>query len=340
MKKAVKIISLAMCLLLLFAFASCNGADNNAESVPEKAEEYVGIDMSVACLKGPTGVGMARLMQLSDENKTANTYTFTVASAPDELTGKILTGEINIASVPTNLAAKLYKKSEGKITMLAVNTLSVLSIIENGDSIKAVSDLKGKTIYSTGEGSNPEYILKYVLRANGLDPDKDVTVKFVTENDELVAALVSGNAKVAMVPEPVATTVLTKKDTLKRVLSLNEEWEKITTDGSKIMMGCVVALKSYVDANKTAVDKFLEEYEASINFVNKNVEDASTLCETYGIIPAAAVAKMAIPNCNISYVDGKDMKNSIEGYFKVLFDADPTSIGGAMPGKDFYYNAE
>ena len=255
MKKAVKIISLALCVVLALSLAACGKNDTSSDSSPK--DTYVGIDMSVACLKGPTGVGMTRLMQLSDEKKTANNYTFTVASAPDEIAGKILTGELNIASVPTNLAAKLYKKSEGKITMLAVNTLSVLSIIENGDSINSFADLKGKTVYSAGEGSNPEYILKYLLKANGVDPEKDLTIKFVAENDELVAALVSGNAQVALVPEPVATTVLGKKDTLRRALSLGDEWEKIAVNGannaqynnSKIMMGCVVALKTYVEQN-------------------------------------------------------------------------------------------
>lgn len=346
MKKTTKIFSLILCAALALTLCACG--KSNTESKPEAKDAYVGIDMNVACLVGPTGVGMTRLMQQSDDKKTANRYNFTVATAPDEISGKILTGELNIASVPTNLAAKLYKKSEGKITMLAVNTLSVLSILENGDTIKSVTDLKGKTIYSTGEGSNPEYILKYVLSAYGLEPGKDVTINFIAENDELTAKIISGEAEVAMVPEPLATTILTKKDTLKRAISLNDAWNSIATNGtnnaeykdSKIMMGCVVALKSYVDEHKEQVDKFLSEYKESINYVNQNVEDAAALCEKYKIIPAAAVAKAAIPNCNIAFVDGKEMKSSIEGYFKVLFNADPTSIGGAMPAADFYYNAE
>lgn len=344
MKNTVKALCLILSVCIVMTFVGC-GSNTDTESEPSSA--YTAIDMSVACLKGPTGVGMTRLMKLAEDKKTANNYTFTVASAPDEISGKILTGELNIASVPTNLAAKLYNKSEGKIMMLAVNTLSVLSILENGDSVKSINDLKGKTIYSTGAGSNPEYILRYVLKQNGLDPDKDVTIKFVTENDELTAALVSGNAEVALVPEPLATTVLSKKDTLNRALNISEAWEQIAKNGSmdeayknsQIMMGCVVALKSYVEENSEQVDKFLDEYKASINYVNNNVDDAATLCETYEIIPAAAVAKAAIPNCNIAYIAGKAMKESIEGYFKVLYDADPTSIGGKMPESDFYYNA-
>ena len=335
MKKTIKILSAIMSILLIFSMAACgsNSNDNNA------TESYTGIDMNIACITGPTGVGMTQLMKLAEEKKTANNYTFTVASSPDEITGKILTGEINVASIPTNLAAKLYKKSEGKLVMLAANTLGTLSIIENGDSVNSFADLKGKTIYSTGEGSNPEYILRYLLNANGIDPDKDVTINFFASPDQLTAALIAGNADIALVPEPAATTVLIKKDTLRRALVINDEWDKAAESGN-IVMGCIVALKSYVEENKTQVDKFLNEYESSIKYVNANVEDAAALCESYGIIPAAAIAKAAIPNCNITFIAGKEMKNSIAGYFNVLFEADKTSIGGALPGDDFYYNAQ
>lgn len=340
MKKLVSITSLVLSILLIMGLTACSGSDkNDSSSVVSdvSAEEYVGMDMTVACLKGPTGVGMAKLMSNSDAKTTANNYVFTVASAADEISGKIVSGDINIASVPTNLAAKLYTKTQGKITMLAVNTLGVLSIIENGDTVKSVADLKGKTIYSTGEGSNPEYILRYILTENGIDPVKDVTIKFVANNDELVSALVSGNAEVAMVPEPAATTVLTKKDTLKRVLSINDEWEKVSD--SKLMMGCVVALKSFVEQHPKEVAKFLEEYEASINYASSNLDDTAALCETYGIVPSATIAKAAIPNCNLTFVTGNGMKTAITGYFEVLYNADAASIG-AMPGDDFYYNAE
>lgn len=333
MKKVVKIVSLLLVLALGLSLAACN----NDPAVNTEDPAYVAVDMNVACLKGPTGVGMAKLMDNAKAGTAANNYTFTVASAADEISGKIVNGEINIASVPTNLAVKLYNKTEGKIQMLAVNTLGVLSIIDSGKSVQSVSDLKGKTIYSTGEGSNPEYILRYVLTKNGIDPDKDVTIRFVATNDELVAALVGGKAEVAMVPEPAATTVLTKKDTLRRALSMNDEWEKVSD--SKLMMGCIVALKSYVEENAPAVNKFMEEYKASIEFT-ADAQAAGALCETYGIVPAAAIATAAIPNCNLTYVTGSEMKDAISGYFEVLYDADKTSVGGKLPADDFYYGVQ
>lgn len=341
MKKTVKFLSLILCAVMLFAITACTKENTQSDEQPTEAptqSAYTAADMTVACLKGPTGVGMAQLMKLSEDKQTANNYTFTVASAADEISGKIVSGEINIASVPTNLAAKLYNKTEGRLQMLAVNTLGVLSMTENGNTVKTAADLKGKTIYSTGEGSNPEYILRYILSENGIDPDKDVTIQFLATNDELIAALISGKAQLAMVPEPAATTVLTKKDTLTRVLSMNDEWEKVSD--SKLMMGCVVALRSYVEANSEAVEKFLEEYKASVEYAVSDIPSAAVLCEKYGIVPAAAIAEKAIPDCNLTFVTGTEMKTSIDGYFKVLLNADKTSIGGKLPADDFYYTGK
>lgn len=336
MKTGKRIISALICAAMIFGFAACGekSQNNNTEPVSEQKTE-VKTDINVACLKGPTGVGMVRLMSQAEDKKTVENYNFTVAAAADEISGKIVSGEINIASVPTNLAAKLYNKTQGRLVMLTVNTLGVLSVIEDGNSVKSVSDLKGKTIYSTGEGSNPEYILRYILSENGIDPDRDVKIRFVATNDELTAALVSSKAQIAMVPEPAATAVLSKKDTLNRVLNINDEWKKVSE--SSLMMGCIVALKSYVDENPKKIKKFLEEYEASVNFAKSNINEASQLCEKYGIIPNAKIAASAIPECGLAFVRGDEMKASLQGYFNVLINADPTSIGGKLPGDDFYY---
>ena len=316
-----KLLAILLTLALMLSFASCG---------------YTPADISVACMTGPTGVGMAKLWADSDANATANNYNFTVASAATDINAKFLKGEINIASVPTNVAATLYNKSEGKVRILAVNTYGVLSILEKGETIKSVSDLKGKTIYSTGKGQNPEFILKYILEKNNINPETDVTINFVSSED-LVAKLISGEAEVAMAPEPAATTVLIKNQELKRVLSINDEWSKVSD--TQLMMGCVVALDSYVVTNKAAVEKFLEEYEASINYAKTNVDDVATYCETYKIAPSAAIAKKAIPTCNLCFVTGNDMKNNVNGYLNVLFNADPQSIGGKLPADDIYYNA-
>ncbi len=332
-----KVISVILCSFLILGLAACGTKQEMTEE--ESSEKIIeSVHMEIACLKGPTGVGMVKLMEDSETGKASNDYSFIVASSADEISGKIVSGDINIASVPTNLAVKLYNKTDGKIKILAVNTLGVLSVIENGNSITSFADLKGKTIYSTGKGSNPEYILRYLLEQNGLTPGVDVQIQFVATNDELVTLLVSGNAEVAMVPEPAATTVLTKSESLNRVLSINEEWKKVQGDG--LMMGCIVALDSYVEENPGAVENFLKEYQASINFAKENVEEAAVFCEKYEIIPAAKIAEKAIPECNLTYITGTKMQEQLLPYFEVLMDFDPTSIGGKLPEKEFFFGAE
>ncbi len=335
-----KLLAILLTLTLVFSLAACS--NNNTSSTPSDVEsepQYTPVDMSVAYMTGPTGIGMAKLNADSDAKLTANNYTFTVAAAATDILPKFIKGEIDIASVPTNVAATLYnnEKIKGKVRMLAVNTNGVLSILEKGETIKSVADLKGKTIYSTGKGQNPEYILNYILTENGIDPAKDVTINFVS-SDDLKAKLISGEAEIAMAPEPLATAVMVQNTSLNRVLSINDEWSKVSD--TTLMMGCVIALDSYINENPKAVEKFLEEYEASIKFATTNIDEVATYCETYGIAPKAAIAKKSIPTCNLCFVTGNDMKTNVNGYFNVLFNADPTSIGGKLPADDLYYNTK
>lgn len=336
MKHTIKILLAALlCLAMTLMAVGCQTApaadDGNTDPTGEQAKKTA---LTVAGIQGPTGVGLANLMETADSSATID-YTFSIASSPDEVVGKFSSGEVQIASVPTNLAAKLYKKLGGDVQTLAINTAGVLYMVENGNTIQSVADLRGKTIYSTGEGANPEYVLRHILKENGLDPDKDVTIEFLAENTELVTKLATGAAEVAMVPEPALTTVMSKKDTLRVALSMDEEWNKIEPD-SGMLMGCVIAKKSFVEKNKEVVNAFLTEYEASIKAV-ADVDKTAALCAKHGIIAAEAVAKNAIPRCNLVYIDGTDMKARINGYYQILFDADPTSIGGAVPDAAFYY---
>ena len=238
------------------------------------------------------------------------------------------------------MAATLYGKTEGKLLkMLAVNTLGVLYIMENGDSIQSAADLRGKTIYTTGQGANPEYVLKYVLEKNGIDPETDVKIEYVSQNEELAALLANGTAQVAMVPEPTVTTILAQKPELRVALNVTEEWDKASGGASKLMMGCVVVRSAFAAEHPEAVETFLAEYKASVEKAAAELENTAALCESYGIIPKAAVAKQAIPRCNLVYIDGAEMKAQISGYFDVLYAANPKSVGGAVPDEAFYYGA-
>ena len=325
MKKMLAIVLAAV--LLLGSLAGCA-----APSEPEKT------DVRVVGIKGPTGIGLANLWKAQEEGTASNNYNFELVSLPQDAGARVTNGQADIAAVPTNLASALYKKTGGAVQMLAINTLGVLYILENGDTVKTVADLKGQTIYSTGEGANPEYILRYVLKENGLDPDKDVTLKFVSENDELVTLVATGKAKIAMVPEPNVTAVCTKNADVRVALDMTAEWDKL--DAGALMMGCVIVRKEFAEKNPDAVTAFLQDYKASIDAATADVDGTATLCETYQIIPKAPIAKKAIPNCNLTFVAGADMQGKISGYFKVLFDANPAAIGGAVPDDGFYYVAK
>ncbi|HWR22437.1 MAG TPA: MqnA/MqnD/SBP family protein, partial [Feifaniaceae bacterium] len=297
---------------------------------PEKAK------LNVIALKGPTGMGMVRLMQLGEQEQTAADYTVALAAAPDEISGKLVTGEADIAAAPINLAAALYNKTGGKVKLIAVNTLGVLYILENGDSVHSVADLANVRLYATGQGATPEYVLNYLLEKNGVLGK--VETSYMAEHAELAALLASGqgDVNVAMLPEPNATLSLLKNKELRVALDLTEEWNKVS-GGVPLVQGCIVARAEVLEERPEAVAAFLTEYAASTAFTNEKPDEAAALIETYGILPSAAAAKAAIPNCNIVCVTGADMKASAKNMLQVLYDADPKSVGGKLPGDDFYY---
>lgn len=348
MKKSTKLLSLLLALSMLFALAACGttgtddpsstGAASGAQSTAPAAQD---VTLNVATLKGPTGIGMVKLMKDAKDGSTANKYNFTLAGAPDEITAKFMKGEFDIAAVPVNLAATLYNKMKGNVQVMAVNTLGVLYILENGNSIHSISDLKGKTIYATGKGATPEYILNYLLEQNGIDPEKDVTIEYKSEHAELATLMASGKAEICMLPEPNVTSVLRENKDVHRALNLTTEWDKATEKAGKkstLAQGCIIVNKEFAQKNKGAVDKFLTEYKASVDYVTASAVDASQLVEEFGIMPKALIAELAIPNCNIIFLEGDTMKSTMQANLNVLFQANAKSIGGAMPGDDFYYS--
>lgn len=316
---------------LFLVLAGCG-----SEPAPAVSGVQPATTIRVAVLRGPTGVGMVNLMQAASQGETANDYSFTVLSSPEEVAGKLSSGEVDLAAAPTNLAAVLHAKTSGGVQMLAVNTLGVLYAVEAGESIHSIADLRGHIIHATGQGANPEYVLRFLLERSGLDPDTDVTLVFVSENDELATLLATGRATVAMVPEPVVTTVLAKKPSLRVALDLTAEWDRVSDDG-RLVMGSMIGRTDFLAGHADVVDDFLAEYEASIAAATDDVAGTAVLCEQFGIIASAAVAERAIPRVNLIYLDGPEMAEAVQGYFKVLHDANPTSVGGALPPASFFY---
>ena len=342
-----KSLSLAMALLLALSLTAC-GTKQEAPApeeppaqetpVQEETPAEEPVTTRIAALKGPTAMGLVKLMSDDPQFADGSLYDFTLAGAADEVTPSLIKGDLDMACVPANLASVLYNKTEGQIVTLAVNTLGVIYIVENGNAVQSMADLAGKTIVGAGKGSTPEYALRYLLSENGIDPDKDVTIDWKSEHAECVAALASGAATIALLPQPFVTVAQTKIEGLRMALDLTAEWDALD-NGSGMITGVVVARKSFVEEHPAAVAAFLEDYAESVNWVNSNNADAAQLISQFGIIEAAPMAQKALPYCNIVCITGEEMGSKLSGYLQVLFDAEPTSVGGKLPGDDFYYNA-
>lgn len=291
--------------------------------------------IKVAALKGPTAMGMVKMM---DDAKTTKSYEFKIKAAIDEITPLLVKGDVDIAAVPANLASVLYNNTEGKVKVLAINTLGVLYIVENGESIQSISDLKGKTIYTSGKGATPEYTLNYILKENGIDPEKDVTIEYKSEHAECVAILASEENAIAMLPQPFVTTAQTKNDKIRIALDMNNEWDKLQQkeDKSALVTGAIVVRTQFLEEHTELVNKFLDAYKDSVEYVNSNIEEAADMIEEQDII-SAAVAKIALPYCNIVFIEGEEMEAKLSGYYSILFEQNKKSVGGTLPDDTFYY---
>ena len=340
MKHLRKFLTLCLTLALVLSLAACTQkpADDPApDEAPEPPaqETEVPVTTRIAALKGPTAMGLVKLMSDAPSSVNGPLYDFTLAGSADEVTPALIKGELDMACVPANLAAVLYNKTEGAVQVLAVNTLGVLYIVENGESVQSLADLKGKTVVAAGKGSTPEYALRYLLSENGIDPDADVTLDWKSEHSECVAALASGQASIALLPQPFVTVAQSKLEGLRMALDLTAEWDKLD-NGSTLITGVIVARRDFVEAHPAAVSSFLTAYAASVDWVNANVSDAAALTGEYGIVDAA-VAEKALPYCNIVCITGAELLEKLPGYLYVLCNADPAAVGGAMPDNSFYF---
>ena len=308
-----KILLFVLAIVLsVGAFASC--ADSGlGESKP----------LSVAALAGPTGMGMIELIKSDD-------YDVQVLSAPDLITPKIINGEVSVAAIPSNLASVLYNKMQGNIKVVGVNTMGVLYILENGSAVNSLSDLEGKTIYATGQGATPEYVLAQLLEKNGINAD----IVFMGAHADLANAMAAGDVSLALLPEPFVSVVLANNPDIQIKIDINEEWRELT--GTYLPMGVTVVSKELAD-NKALMQKLISDYAASVEYVNTDIDAASDDIAANGIVAAAAVAKSAIPRCAISFVTGAQAKQMLEEYLRVMYESSPESIGGAMPDDEFYY---
>jgi NitT/TauT family transport system substrate-binding protein len=353
--KHKKLLALLLALAMVFALTACKSATTEESQTPDEtvtdeaqsaqpteeetetpAEALVGVNFAV--LSGPTGIGAAKLLSDSDAGATDVDYDYTIAADNSELVAGLTGGTIDIATMASNAAVSLYNKTDGGVTIIALGTLGVLHVLESGggESVNSIADLYGKTIWSAGQGANPEYILRYLLSENGIDPDKDVELVFA-DASEITQKLLTGEAEVAMLPVPAATAAIAKSEgSVRAALDVTEEWDALNT-GSQLIMTAVVARTEFLEENPATVDTFLSEYAASIDYVNNNIDDAAQLVADLGITASAGIAKQAIPQCHLTFIAGADMAPAISGYYSILYQADPSAVGGALPDDAIYY---
>jgi NitT/TauT family transport system substrate-binding protein len=320
MKKGIYIL---VFLMILSSMVGCSTKEN------------VQTTIRVASLKGPTSIGLVKLMEDNKNGESKNKYDFFMTATADEIVAKLGKGELDVAAIPANLASVLYNKMDGKISVAAINTLSVLYIVENGGNLNSLEDLKGKTIYSTGKGTTPEHVLNYVLEANGIDPEKDVNIEYKSEAAEVATLLASEEDVIALLPQPFITASQMKNDNIKIAFSMEEEWQKLNPNESQVT-GVVVVTDEFLEKNQEAVSTFLEEYKKSVEFVNSNVDEAAKMVGDLDIIPEPVAVK-AIPLCNVVFITGDEMEEKLGGYLAVLHGSDPKSVGGNLPDEEFYF---
>lgn len=311
----------------------------SAESTETQSQETENTktEVRIGSLKGPTSIGLMKLMKDAEEKTAANDYTFTMETAADALLPMVIQGELDIALVPANVASILYHKTEGGITVIDINTLGVLYMVSADTSPAAIGDLKGKTIYLTGKGTTPDYVLHYILERNGIS-ESDVTLEYKSEATEVAAVLANEPESIGLLPQPFVTAACAQNESLQVIFNLTEEWRAVQgEEGSELVTGVTIVRNEFLQENQAAVERFLEEHRASAEFANEHVEETAELVAAKGIIEKAQVAAKAIPNCNITYMDGEEMKKALSGYLSVLMEQNPESVGGKLPDEDFYY---
>ena len=335
-----KFVSLLLAFSLALCLAACGGSASSAVSgsaasseaasseaaSSEAAQELSTTDaLRIAGLKGPTTMGLVNLLSMEADGTAAMDYDLQLYGAADEIVPLLMKGELDMAAIPANLAA-------------TVNTLGVLYVVEQGDTVQSMADLKGRTILSTGKGTTPEYVLRYLLNANGIDPDKDVTIEYYSEATEVTAQMATTEDAIAVLPQPYVTAAGLQDETLRVALNLTEEWNKVAD--TQLITGVTVVRKEYAEEHPDVVAAFLTDYARSVEAANTDLDGTAALCEEQGVVAKAAIAKKALPNCNIVCLTGDELKADASAYLQVLFDADPAAVGGALPGDDFYWTAE
>lgn len=308
------------------------GSSDSTEASSDTADASEDV-VRVGSLKGPTTMGIVNLMSESEAGTAEGSYEFTMSAEPSEVMASMVAGDLDIAMVPSNVAAVMNNKVEGGVSVIDINTLGVLYCVTGDDSITSIADLSGKTVLTTGQGATPEYTMNYLLEQNGVT---DCTLEFKSEATEIAALLAEDSDQIAILPQPFVTVAEAQNEELVTAFSLTDEWDAVS-DGSQLITGVTVVTNSFLEEHQEEVELFIKEHEESAELATSDVTATAELVAQYGIIEKAPVAEKAIPYCNIVCITGEDMKTALSGFLEVLYEQDPTSVGGSLPSDDFYF---
>lgn len=339
----IKIFPIILSVCLLFTsvlLASCD-LDKDSAADGNTTQDKYSNQINISVLNGTTGFGIAKLMEdVSSGSSAFENAKFSVESDPSNILSGLINGSIDIAALPTNAAANVYNKTGGKVKIAAVNTLGVLYVVVNSENVVlprtgGIEALRGKTVYCPAQ--NPAFIMKALCEKSGLKVGEDIIIDTAySQPADLRAAIVSGKVDIAVLPEPMVTIATSANDKLCTAIDLTHEWNKVFTNDS-LMQGCIVVRTDWLEQNAVAFEQFMKEYKASVEYVNTNVDDAAKLIVKHNIFTNESVAKKAIPNCNIKFVDGDEMAQGLNKFFEALYSVAPASIGNNIPANDIYY---
>lgn len=314
------------------------GSSEAQEDTQAESSEDGETVIRVGGLKGPTTMGLVKLMEDAENGEAQNNYEFTMVTAADELTAMVAGNQVDIALLPANVASVLYNRTDKQVSVVDINTLGVLYLVSGDTSITSIDQLAGKTVYLTGKGTTPEYAFNYILSAAGLTAE-DVTLDFRSEATEVAAILAENPDAIGLLPQPFVTVALSQNDSLSIIMDLTEEWDKLQAEdsGSRLVTGVTIVSNEFLAEHPDLVNTFLEEHEASALYTDNHPAEAAELIAAAGIVAQAPIAEKALPYCNITCITGEDMKGALSGYLEVLYEQNPESVGGTLPDDAFYY---
>lgn len=330
MKGTKRFFVLLLAAAMLFSFAACGetGVETPAD---ETTTDYVReVKTKVAVPDGAMGLGLAKLA--ADRSYA---YEVEKLSDPQEIVSLLTKGEADIAALPADLAAKLYKDTNGGIKILAVNTLGFICCLEKGSAVKSFDDLKGKTVYAAGQGTISENIINYVFTQKGLVPGEDITIEYKASDDELAALAAEGKADFCILPDPAATNVLAGNEEYRKIIDFNKSWNE--DNETQLVQSVIVARADYISGNPDVISEFMVFSEVSANYLSANPEKSAQFLVDNGYFESTDVAYLAVPACNIVFIEGEEMKTAVKGMYEVLYAADPASIGGSVPDDGIFY---